>query len=365
MKRLSLLASALGLLGALGLAQQAQAQAQPVKLSGPPKIAFIYLGAISDGGWTGAQNRARLVLQKEFHQHIPYVENIPEQTEKVEQAVELFINRGYNVIIGGTYGYGDAFKAEAKAHPNVAFVNMAGVTTAPNLESPYPKTYQGWYLAGYAAGSVTKSKVIGMIEGFPIPTVLWDINAYALGARAANPGTVAKVAFVNSWDDPVKEGQLANAMLEQGADVIATDMDSPAAIVQAEKAGKYSIGYENDMSAAAPKTIMTSVIFHWDKMLVPMIKALKAGTWTSQGTSLYGMKSGMLAITEPVHHVTAEVQKKIDAMQAQMVAGTFDPFTGPIKAQDGTVKVPAGKIMTVDQLFSMNYLVDNVQGSFK
>lgn len=362
MKRLSLLASVFGLFGSLGFAAHAQAQ---VKLSGPPKVAFIYLGAISDGGWTGAQNRARLVLQKEFGVKIPYVENIPEQTEKVEQTVELFVNRGYNVIIGGTYGYGDAFKAEAKLHPNVAFVNMAGVTTAPNLESPYPKTYQGWYLAGYAAGSVTKSKVIGMIEGFPIPTVLWDINAYALGAKAANPGTVAKVAFVNSWDDPVKEGQLSNAMIEQGADVIATDMDSPAAIVQSEKAGKFSIGYENDMSAAAPKTIMTSVVFHWDKMLVPMVKALKAGTWTSAGASLYGMDSGMVEITEPVNHVTPDVQSKIDALKAEMAAGKFEPFTGPIKAQDGSVKVEDGKVMTLDQLFGMNYLFDNVQGSIK
>jgi basic membrane protein A len=348
--------------GGLGLAPHAQAQ---VKLDGPPKIAFIYLGAISDGGWTGAQNRARLVMQKTFHQHIPYVENIPEQTEKVEQTVELFLNRGYNVIVGGTYGYGDAFAAEAKSHPHVAFVNMGGVTMGTNLESPYPKTFQGWYLAGYAAGSVTKSKTIGMIEGFPIPSVLWDINAYALGAEAANPGTVAKVAFVNSWDDPVKEGQLSNAMLEQGADVIATDMDSPAAIVQAEKAGKMSVGYQNDMSAAAPTGILTSVTFSWDKMLVPMVEKLKAGTWTSAGDSLYGMNVGMVALTLPVNHIPAAAQAKIDSLKAEMIAGNFAPFTGPIKAQDGSVKVPAGKVMADGDLWGMNYLVSNVQGSDK
>ncbi len=362
MKRLSLLASVCGLFGCLALAPHAQAQ---VKLDGPPKIAFIYLGAISDGGWTGAQNRARIVMQKVFHQRIPYVENIPEQTEKVEQTVELFLNRGYNVIIGGTYGYGDAFAAEAKSHPHVAFVNMGGVTMGPNLESPYPKTFQGWYLAGYAAGSVTKTKTIGMIEGFPIPSVVWDINAFALGAKAANPGTVAKVAFVNSWDDPVKEGQLSNAMIEQGADVIATDMDSPAAIVQAEKAGKYAVGYQNDMSADAPKGILTSVVFHWDKMLVPMVEALKAGTWTSAGDSLYGMKEGMVELTLPIKHVSPAVQAKIESLKAEMIAGTFDPFTGPMTAQGGTVKVAAGKPITVDQLWGMNYLVDNVQGSVK
>jgi len=361
-KRLSLLASVCALFGGLAFTPHAQAQ---VKLDGPPKIAFIYLGAISDGGWTGAQNRARLVMQKTFHQHIPYVENIPEQTEKVEQTVELFLNRGYNVIIGGTYGYGDAFAAEAKSHPHVAFVNMGGVTTAPNLESPYPKTFQGWYLAGYAAGSVTKSKTIGMIEGFPIPSVVWDINAFALGAEAANPGTVAKVAFANSWDDPVKEGQLSNAMIEQGADVIATDMDSPAAIVQAEKAGKYSVGYQNDMAADAPTGILTSVIFFWDKMLVPMVEKLKAGTWTSAGDSLYGLDDGMIELTMPVNHVTPAVQAKIDGLKAEMIAGKFDPFTGPMKAQDGSIKVPAGKVISVDALWGMNYLVSNVQGSLK
>ncbi len=48
-----------------------------------------------------------------------------------------------------------------------------------------------------------------------------------------------------------------------------------------------------------------------------------------------------------------------------MIAGKFDPFTGPMKAQNGTVEVPEGKVITTDQLWSMKYLVDNVQGSIK
>lgn len=362
MKRLPVLASALGLLGLIAAAPPAHAQ---LKLKGKPKIAFIYLGTITDGGWTGAQNRARVVMEKAFGQKIAYVENIPETTEKVEQTVELFLSRGYNVIIGGTYGYSDAFAAEAKAHPDVAFINMAGSTTAPNLESPYPRTYQGWYLAGLAAGSVTKSKTLGIIEGFPIPNILWDVNAFALGANAANPGTKVKVAFVNSWGDPVKEGQLANAMLEQGADLIATDMDSPAAIVQAEKAGKASIGYQNDMAAAAPKGILLSIVFYWEKVLVPTVKQVAAGTWVSGGATLYGLKDGLLDITTPVRNVSPETAQKIASTREAIIAGTFSPFNGPIKAQDGSVKVPAGQTMSPDDLFKMDYLVDNVQGSIK
>ena len=360
MKRLPIIAAALGLLAA----PLAHAQA-PFKLKGKPKIAFIYLGTVSDGGWTGAQDRARLIMQKAFGQKIPYVENIPETTEKVEQTAELFLSRGYNIIIGGTYGYGDAFLAEAKAHPDCAFINMAGVTTAPNLESPYPRTYQGWYLAGLAAGSVTKTKTLGIIEGFPIPDVLWDVNAFALGAAAVNPGTKVKVAFVNSWGDPVKEGQLSNAMIEQGADLVATDMDSPAAIVQAERAGKFSVGYQNDMTAAAPKGILTSIVFYWDKMLVPTVKQIEAGTWTSGGTSLYGIKDGMLDLTMPVRNVPPATEQKIDSVRQDIIAGKFSPFNGPIKAQDGSVKVAAGQEMAPGDMWKMDYLVDNVQGSIK
>ena len=119
------------------------------------------------------------------------------------------------------------------------------------------------------------------------------------------------------------------------------------------------------MSADAPKGILTSVVFYWDKMLVPMIDALKAGTWTSAGDSLYGFKEGMVELTMPINHVSPEAQAKIDSLKAEMTAGKFDPFEGPIKAQDGSIKVPAGQAMSVGALWGMNYLVSGVQGSLK
>jgi basic membrane protein A len=334
------------------------------KPAGKPKISFIFFGTTNDGGWAMSQNDARLSLTKSFDQKIPYVENVPETTEKVEQAIDLFINHGSNVVLAGSYGYSDAFAAEAKAHPDVDFVNMGGISSATNLESPYPKTYEGWYLAGMAAGYATKTKTLGMLEGFPIPDVVWDVNAFALGAQAANPGTVVKVAFVNSWSDPVKEAQISQAMIEQGADVIATDMDTAAALIVAEKAGKYSVGYQVDMAKSAPNGILTSVAFHWAKVLTPMVTAMGEGTWKSGGTPLYGIKTGVVDIT-PIEHIPAADIAKIEAVRAQIVAGTFSPYTGPIKAQDGSVKVAAGQTISDDDMWNMDYLVSNVKGSMK
>lgn len=352
------------ILPAFFLAAMAVPAAAQVKLKGKAKVAFIFYGTTSDGGWATSQNDARLALQKAYGQKIPYVENVPEVTAKVEQAIDLFINHGDNIILAGSYGYSDAFAAEAKAHPDVAFVNMAGISQAPNLESFYAKTYEGWYLAGMAAGYATKTKTLGMIEGFPIPNVVWDVNSFAMGAAAANPGTVVKVAYVNAWSDPVKEAQISQAMIQQGADVIATDMDSAAALIVADRAGKYAVGYQLDMAKSAPHGILTSVVFHWGKKLVPMVKEMGDGTWKSGGTPLYGIETGVVDIT-PIQHLPAADIAKIEAVRAKIVAGTFDPFTGPMTAQDGSVKVADGKMIGDDDLWNMNYLVSNVKGSMK
>ena len=104
----------LAIAAAMATAPAAEAQ---VKLAGPPKIAFIFYGTTTDGGWAQSQTASRDALMKAFHQRIPYVENVPEVTAQVEQAIDLFINHGDNVIIAGSYGYSEAFAAEAKAHP--------------------------------------------------------------------------------------------------------------------------------------------------------------------------------------------------------------------------------------------------------
>ena len=310
----------------------------------------------------GSQNAGRLRLRMPIDQRIPYVENVPEMSATVEQSIDLFLNHGDNIIIAGSYGYSDAFAAEAKAHPDVAFVNMAGISAAPNLESFYAKTYEGWYLAGMAAGYATKTKTLGMIEGFPIPDVLWDVNSFALGAPAANPGTVVKVAYVNAWSDPVKEAQISAAMIQQGADVIATDMDTDAALMVAEKAGKYSVGYQIDMAKSAPNGILTSVVFHWDKKLVPMVKAMAAAPGRAAARRFMASAPASLTTPLPAHPRRGHRQNRSRARRN--IAGTFSPWTGPILSQDGKTWNPPATI-TEDDLWNMNYLVANVKGSMK
>lgn len=333
-------------------------------LEGQPKVAFIYAATAKDGGWNEAIDIARAAVEKETGFTVAVAESIPEEATALKNAIDLFVQRGFNIIVGTTYGYSDGIAEAAKAYPNVAFLNASGTTNGANLESFYARTYQGWYLAGMASAGVDKSGKMGMLGGFPAGVVNWDINAFARGARAVKPEVETIVLYTNSWWDPVKEGQTAEAMLDQGADVIANNLSSSAPFAAAEKRGAASVGFQLDMSPHAPKGMVTSVVFHWEKYLVPTIKEIAAGSWTPEEYGAFpGITEGVVDITPLGAAVPAEVKAEVEAARAAMIAGTFSPYAGPVVKQDGSIAVPAGETISDEALWSMDYLVEGTIGT--
>jgi basic membrane lipoprotein Med (substrate-binding protein (PBP1-ABC) superfamily) len=210
---------------------------------------------------------------------------------------------------------------------------------------------------------VSKTGKIGIVAGFPISIVNWDINAYALGARAMNPDIEVIATFANTWYDPVKERQTAEAMIEQGADVLACNMSSTAVVVAAEAAGAYSVGFQNDMSAAGPEGHLTSVMFHWDTYLMPSIKKIIAGNWQSAGLPLVGIDVGLADITPLNAAIPAAARAKIEQTRQAMIDGSFNVYRGPINKQSGEIAVAGGETLDDAGLWGMDYFVEGIIGT--
>lgn len=351
-------------LAALAAALLASTAAFAFTLDGPPKVAFIYGSAALDGGWNEALEAGRKAVEEQLKLEVAVTENIPEEATKLRAAIDLYVKRGFNIIVGTTYGYSVPMAEAAKAYPNVAFLSASGTENGPNMESFYARTYQGWYLAGVAAGQATKTKKIGILAGFPVSVVNWDINSFALGARSVDPSIETVAVFTNSWWDPVKEGQVAQAILDQNADVLATNLSATSALDVAEKAGVPSIGFQLDMSHAAPKTIQTSVVFRWEKYLVPTIKEIIDGTWQPEEYGAFeGMDAGVVELAPFGPGVSDEAKAKVEAARQAIVAGTLDPFQGPLNKQDGSAAVEAGARLDDGALWSMDYFVQGITGT--
>ena len=335
-----------------------------VQIEGEPKIAMLHLATVNDGGWTEALEYARVKTVDALGIDIPYTENVPEDKSEILRIIELYVDRGYNIIIGGSWGYGDAFLEAANKYPNVAFVNCAGETNAANLESFYARTYQGWYLAGIIAGHLTQTKKVGTIAGYPLSVVNWDLNAFLRGAQSVDSEIEMVGIFVNSWYDPVKETQSAEVLLDQGVDVLGSNMSTPGPHIAYQAEGKWSIGFQIDVSDQAPAAVASSMVFKWESYLIPTIQSIIAGTWVPGEWGWWeGIDTGVFNVDPIADWVPVAAVADVDAARQAMIDGTLDPFDGPLYRQDGSLAVPEGEVLSDEDLWGMTYFIQGAIGT--
>ena len=250
----------------------------------------------------------------------------------------------------------------AKDFPDVKFESITGYKTAPNVAAANARYYEGRYLAGVAAGRMTTSNVTGYVAGFPIPEVLQQINAFALGLRSVAPKAVVKVIWINTWFDPAKERDAAMALFNQDADVVAFNTASSAVMATAQENRKLAIAFHSDMRKVAPDAQLLAVTHHWGDYYKQRVQAVLDGSWKS-GNVWGGVKEGMIRAGDFGTQVPKAVQEDVLARQKQLAAGRIKPFAGPISDNQGKLVVAKGKSLTDPQILNMNFLVEGVQGT--
>lgn len=369
MKRKSLLALALVLMMALLVAgcggEQAATENEPAGEEDGEKlkVGFIYVGPTGDAGWSWAHEQGRLYLQEQ----LPYVdasyymESVPEGPAS-ESYIQELVNQGCKVIFTTSLGYMDATLAVAEKNPDVVFMHCSGIKTAENMGNYFGRMYQARYLSGIAAGKQTESNLIGYVAAFPVPEVIRGINAFTLGVRSVNPDAVVKVVWTNTWYDPVKEKDAAKALLNEGCDVIAQHQDTPGPQQAAEEKGVYGVGYNSDMSKMAPKAVLTSPVWNWGPYYVKVVEAVKNGTWKPEAY-WGGLEDGIVDLAPFGPMVTEETKQLIEAKKQEIIDGKFDVFWGPIKDQNGNIKVAEGEKLTDKEMLEMMWFVEGVEGN--
>jgi len=251
----------------------------------------------------------------------------------------------------------------AKDFPQVRFMHCSGFKTSGNVANYFVRIYQSRYLNGMVAGSMTRSNLLGYVAAFPIPEVIRGVNAFTLGALAVNPKARVRVVWTRTWYAPAQEKAAAFGLLDLGADVIAQHQDSPGPQEAAQQRGKYSIGYNSDMAAFAPKAHLTAAVWNWAPLYESIVKEVRQGTWKGDRAIWWGMDKGIVDIAPFGPMVPRAVQDKVLARKAEFVQGVDTVFVGPIKDQSGQIKIPAGVKAEDKELLGMTWFVEGVVGS--
>lgn len=325
-------------------------------------VGGIHVGSIKDAGYNEAEHDG-LVYMTEQVAGVKLIEaeNVPESPD-VERVMENMIGQGAKLIFPQSYGYQDFALEVAANHPDVYFAHPSGYKLADNFGTYWGESYQLQYVLGMAAGLMTETNKIGFIGGYPIPQIIYSINAFHLGARSVNPAVQTVAVFNSTWVDPAKEAQATNALVDQGVDVVSSIVDSPITVVQtAEKRGIYSIGYHSAAVAQfAPNGWISGIDFQFGTRFVKYANDVINGTWKSE--NYYGAELSVLAPwgIRASDIVASRVQAKLTAIQ-----GGTPFFVGPIYDQAGTLRLKEGEAADYNLANTIDWFAEGVVGQPK
>jgi basic membrane protein A len=337
---------------------------QPALADEPVKVAFIYVDPVGDTGWSFQHDQARREMERVLGAAVKttYVESVP-ATADAERVIRQLAVSGNQLIFTTSFGYMEPTLRVAKLFPKVKFEHATGYKTAANVNTYETRFYEGAFLMGVLAGKTTKSNTLGFVGSFPIPEVIRNIDAFTLGARSVNPKVSTKVIWVDTWYDPGKEKQAAEALIAQGADVLAQNTDSPAVVQVAEQRGIHAFGWDSDMSKYGPTAQLTANTENWADYYIGEVRKVMAGTWTGGQQVANGLKENMVVLTPLNKSIPPDVAKLFEERKHAIMDGKLLLFAGPLKDNTGVAKVAAGTALTHEELRAINWYVEGVDGS--
>ena len=333
----------------------------------PVTVGFIYVGPKNDYGW----NQSHAVAAKKVAQlegvKIIEQENVPETVE-AEKVMEAMIRQDTaKVVFATSFGYWPSVLKVAPKYPDVLFTHIGALWKDGNPKNTIG--YRGYmeephYLCGVAAGSMTKTGKIGFIGSKPVYFIFNNANGFVLGARSVSPAVTCQVVITGDWNNPVREAEVTNSLIDQGVDVIVANVDSAKVVIEnAERRGIYSCGYHTDVSELAPKGFLTGAEWNWAAG-TRFVKAWQDGT-SYPNLLRGGFKQDMVALSPFGRAVTPELRTKILATKQGFVDDSLKLYKGPLKDNEGNVILKEGEVIANDDnkfKLAVNFLVEGAVG---
>lgn len=321
------------------------------------KVSFVYDKSPSVSDWNYGHELGRKYLEERFSSQIETeaVENVS-LDKNADMVLEDLISCGSNIIFTTSSQLIQPSLKAAVEHPEVKILNCSLNSMHQYIRTYYARMYEGKFLTGVIAGSLTENNRIGYVADYPIYGITANINAFALGAKFVNPR--AKVYL--EWST-LKDHDVYKTFWEQQISYVSNqDMITPQNA--SRQFGLYNINNDEITNLVMP-------VWNWGVFYEKLLQSILSGSWKkeddTEGTKAlnywWGMSAGVIDIICSQILPTSTIQL-VDLLKQLICSGELDPFDGEIVAQDGTVKSKAGVRMQPDEIVKMDWLVDNVIG---
>lgn len=276
---------------------------------------------------------------------------VAEERVCYDTAADL-VDQGCDVIFADSFGHQYHMIDAAKEFPEVQFCHATGTNAngsgLSNYQNAFASIYEGRYLAGVVAGmklvemqnagKITEANLdadgnikIGYVGAYTYAEVVSGYTSFYLGVKsvlsetAGMPGVSMEVTFTGSWYDEAAENESAENLIARGAALISQHADSMGAPTACETAGVPNVSYNGSTAASCPDTFLVSSKIDWVPYFTYMINCVKNGE--DIATDWCGdINTGSVKLTEYGKNVAAGTAEKVEAVKAELLAGTRHVF---------------------------------------
>jgi basic membrane lipoprotein Med (substrate-binding protein (PBP1-ABC) superfamily) len=296
------------------------------------KIAAAFPAGVENAwvrSWVDAFERVKADAPHGLELELDYTESV--FGDKGLAVLETYAESGEYGIIWAHSSFSDEVEELMEEYPDIAFVTV-GAGNRPlggNAYLVYVHMHEPSYLMGIFAGMMTEADTIGVVGLFPADDINDQVNAYREGAQSVNPDTKLKVTFIESWYDPAKAAEAANAQIAAGADIIYQLGES---FQVCKDKNVMCLGNYIDMNEIAPEVVPTSTLVNWEPQINYMIDQWRTHKETGEPYDApeeqiwFSMAEGGGDIA-PYHNfadkVPAEVKEAVEQAKADILAGNL------------------------------------------
>lgn len=226
------------------------------------KVSMVIPGNIKDKGFMESGYNGLMKIKDDLGAEVSYKDEIkPEMNPMVKALKELAKEQPDMIIMHGGQG-AEATEKVAKEYPDIEFVVTQGNVKGSNLSSYEVLQEESTYLAGAAAGLLTKSGTVGHMSGIKVVPGLKGRAAFADGLQKTNGDVELLTSFIGDQDDNTLSKKYADAQIKEGADIIFTMLnDGREGVTEALKANDLKhIGNVKDYVKENPDVFIASAV---------------------------------------------------------------------------------------------------------
>lgn len=335
------------------------------------KVGFVYARTADTSGWTYCHELGRQYINEVFGDKVTtsFIDNVPENNTAYDYIKALAEDKN-DIIFTTSPVFRDATLRCALEYPSIDFFNCSEHEPFKHLSNYYGRTYEPRFLTGIIAGAMTKTNLLGYAATSPTPEVLSCINSFALGAKMVNPDARVKVVWTKEWNSHNKFQDADKKLVELGTDIISNrNLTIPREVTT--KYGVYSMLCSMDIETGKPIHHLAAPLWRWGTFYEKIVGTMLNKTFWNDTDMFsandklvnfwWGMETSVLDIYYSEAYVPEETQKLVNIMKKIIISNDYNPFTGPIYDNKGSLKIEKDTTATNAEILGMNWLADNVE----